>query len=183
MDTIRSAAGQRVQLVEGLETLDPAIDEFESFWLSQHRRLLRLSYALTGSTAAAEDLVQETMLRVLKHWRTVRAADHPDAWARRVLVNLATSRGRRLVREARGMIRLRAEHRTAPTPSVEVTNIIDAIRRLPRHEAQVVALHYLDDMSVQAIAEVLGCPENTVKTRLRRGRLKLAGLLRDDEEN
>jgi RNA polymerase sigma-70 factor (ECF subfamily) len=161
---------------------DAAILDFESFWASEYRSLVRIAYALSGSAGVAEDLVQEAMLRAFVHWDTVRHADNPSAWIRRVLMNLTYSRGRPLMSEARALARLRGERRSERSLSHDASSVVDTIRQLPRREAQVVALHYLDDMSVQSIADVLGCPENTVKTRLRRGRERLGDLLRAETE-
>src|SRR5690348_828186 len=80
---------------------------FDDFYEAEYRPLSRLALALTGSKPGAEDLVQETMLRTYRHWAKVATYDKPGAWARRVLLNLATSRGRRLAVEARGLVKLR----------------------------------------------------------------------------
>ena len=76
---------------------EPVVDEgaFDDFYRREHVKLLRLAYVLTGSRAIAEELVQETMLRVLRHWGRHAELEQPGAWARRILINLATSRGRR----------------------------------------------------------------------------------------
>jgi RNA polymerase sigma-70 factor (ECF subfamily) len=56
-----------------------------------------------------------------------------------------------------------------------------AVRRLPKRQAQVVALHYIDELSVADIGDVLGCAEGTVKTHLHRARRALAAALGCDE--
>ncbi len=55
----------------------------------------------------------------------------------------------------------------------------DAVRRLPRRQAQCVALHYLEDRSVADIARVLGIGEATVRVHLHRGRSTLAAALHE----
>ena len=85
--------------------------------------------------------------------------ERPGAWARRVLANKAAGRGRRAGREQRAYGRW-AE-----------------VRKLPDRQAQAVALHYLEDLPIAAIALVLGCAEGTVKAHLHRGRLRLAQAL------
>ena len=51
------------------------------------------------------------------------------------------------------------------------------VRALPKRQAQVIALHYLEDRPVAEIAEILDCAEGTVKVHLRNGRLRLADRL------
>jgi predicted RNA polymerase sigma factor len=62
--------------------------DFERFVTDSTGRLLRSAYLMTSDLAEAEDLVQETLLRVARRWPRVRAMEHPAAYARRILVNL-----------------------------------------------------------------------------------------------
>jgi RNA polymerase sigma-70 factor (ECF subfamily) len=153
---------------------------FSELYRAEHAKLLRLGYALTGSRAVAEELVQETMLRVLGHWHRVAELEQPGAWARRILMNLATSRARRLTVEARIMLRLRGDRMHEPAPSPDAAALWDAVRALPKHEAQAIALFYVEDMTVAQIATVLQAPEPTVKSWLQRARARLATRLGDE---
>ena len=56
-------------------------------------------------------------------------------------------------------------------------DVWNEVRRLPRRQAQVVALTYLDDLSRSAVAEILDCGEETVETHLERARRTLASRL------
>src|SRR4029453_3198530 len=62
----------------------------------EYRPLLRIAYGLTGSQSEAEELVQEAFVRCYQRWAKVEGYDNPGAWLRRVLLNLAASRGPRL---------------------------------------------------------------------------------------
>jgi RNA polymerase sigma-70 factor (ECF subfamily) len=64
----------------------------------------------------------------------------------------------------------------------ESEEVWDAVRRLPRRQTQVIALVYLDGLSVEEAGEVLGCSGGTVKTHLRRGRETLGRKLGDTGE-
>ena len=59
--------------------------------------------------------------------------------------------------------------------------MIEALRRLPEAQREAVALHHLADLPVAEIAELLGVPEGTVKSRLMRGREALAALLSEED--
>ena len=56
---------------------------------------------------------------------------------------------------------------------------MDALRRLPAVHREAIALHYLADLPIQAVAEAVGAPVGTVKARLSRGRAQLAVLLEE----
>ena len=61
--------------------------------------------------------------------------------------------------------------------------MIEALRRLPEAQREVVALHYLADLPVVEIADLLGVAEGTVKSRLMRGREALAALLSEEDDH
>lgn len=71
---------------------------FTEFVAQRSGALFRTAYALTGDVHVAEDLVQETLERACRQWRKVAVADSPEAYVRKVLVNLANDRWRRLSR-------------------------------------------------------------------------------------
>jgi RNA polymerase sigma-70 factor (ECF subfamily) len=156
--------------------------EFEAFYEAEYTALLKLGYVLGGSRGIAEDLVQETMLRSYRHWSKIAHYDKPGAWARRVLVNLATSRGRKLTAEARAMVRLHNRRIDDLQQNPQSEELWRELRKLPSRQAQALALFYVEDRSVADIAQLLVCPEGTVKTLLRRGRATLATALGDANE-
>jgi RNA polymerase sigma-70 factor (ECF subfamily) len=166
-----------------LAEVDQTNLKFEVVYEAEHNRLLRIAYALTGHWAAAEDLTQEAFLRLQQQWRRVSAYERPEAWLRRVLLNLATSRARRLAAEARAAARFARERSTNPTVSEDTAEFWGAIRALPRRQAQVLALFYAEDRAIAEVAEILGCAEGTVRAHLHQGRETLRRRLALDEED
>ena len=156
---------------------------FEHFYLQEYPRVVKLVYALSGSRAGAEDIAQEAFLRAYRDWDRVGSYEHQAAWVRRVAANLATSGLRRRLVEARALARLagRRELALEPLPA-EQADFGRALRALPRRQAQAVALFYVEDLSVQQIAVVLGCAEGTVKAHLAKARHTLAKRLQLDHE-
>ncbi len=154
---------------------------FDELYRREHRPLLRLAWSLTGRRDLAEELVQDAMLAVHRDWDRVRRYESPGGFARRVLLNAATSAARRHGAEQRAMSRLTVErtHRDELPPD---ESFWAALRSLPERQAHAVALHYLEDLPVSEIAHVLDIAEGTVKVHLHRGRLALADLLRDELE-
>lgn len=166
---------------EDVITIAP-VETFEAFYVRELPRLVALAAVLSGS-AVAEDIAQEAMLTACRQWDTVSRLDMPAAWVRRVCANRAVSTVRRRTVEARALLRL-SMVRERPTPLAEEHEVFWAeTRRLPRRQAQSVALHYIYDMSVAEVATTLGCSEGSVKVHLSRGRTALAQrLARSDEE-
>jgi RNA polymerase sigma-70 factor (ECF subfamily) len=156
--------------------------DFDAFYTREYGALMRLAYVLCGSRGVAEELVQETMLRAFRHWSRIADYERPGAWARRVLCNLATSRGRRLTAEARALSRLR-ERPPEPELSSDAMELWNAVRALPARQAQVTALAYAEDRSIAEIAAMLGIAEGTVKAVLHRARGNLAKVLQLDDDD
>lgn len=154
------------------------VDEFDHFYRAEYRPLLRLAWSLTGRRDLGEELVQEVMVRCHQRWSRISGYGRPGAFARRVLLNEATSTARRRDAERRANERVASRPEPVPTPLPD-PEFWAALRELPERQCQAVALHYLEDRSIADIADVLGIAENTVKVHLHRGRLALADRLVD----
>jgi RNA polymerase sigma-70 factor (ECF subfamily) len=154
-------------------------EPFEVFYRREYSRLVAIARALTRSGAAAEDLAQETFVSAHRQWDRVSTYDDPGAWLRRVLINRATSWQRKMGAEWRAISRLggRAPD-TLPDLSPPATEVWDQVRRLPRRQAQATVLHYVDQLSVEEIGEVLGVSPGAVKTHLHRARSNLGQTLK-----
>jgi RNA polymerase sigma-70 factor (ECF subfamily) len=149
--------------------------DFDDFYNRGYRRCCALGYVLTGSVADADDLVQDAFCTAYRRWTEIAAYDDPLAWVRKVMVNNAMSRGRRLRREVSAMVRF-GSRPLAAVPSIDEGDreLWTSVSKLPKQQAASIALHYVDDLSVESIADVLGCSVGTVKTHLSRGRHALA---------
>ena len=155
---------------------------FDDFYRAEYGSVVGLVFSLSGSRWAAEDLAQEAFLRAHRDWDRVGTFDHPGAWVRRVAINLAMSRLRRLAAETRALRRFTGGSPVAfPAPEPETDRFWGTVRSLPRRQAQVVALHYLEDRPVAEIAEILGVAEGAVKTALFKARRNLEARLGTSE--
>lgn len=159
----------------GQELLD-GTEGFEKFYRREFRIVAGLAYALCGSTGAAEDITQEAFLAAFRQWQTLRS---PEVWVRRVVANRAVSQFRRRTSEAKVILRLSA----TTLSDVDIPDNDDAlwkaVRKLPKRQAQVLALRYVDGNSIGDIATLLGLSENTVKTHLQRGKRTLNDRLKE----
>jgi RNA polymerase sigma-70 factor (ECF subfamily) len=154
------------------------VEDFERFFRSEYRAVLGLAIVLSGSRSGGEELTQDAFLVTFREWERVGRLENPGAWVRRIVANRAVSRFRRVAAETRALLRLNSQ--TPDVSRVELEDGLDVwreVRRLPRRQAQVIALTYLDDLSRREVAEILDCGEETVKTHLERARRTLANRL------
>lgn len=158
---------------------------FPSFYASEIRSVVGLAYALSGSRAAAEDLAQDAFSAAFVRWDRVGVYDNPGAFVRRVVANRSVSLFRRQLREAKAMVRLsnsRQHYVSEPDLPSPAAELWAAVRKLPKRQAQVVALHYLDGLSLAEVGSVLGVSKESANTHLRRARQTLAEQLAYLEE-
>ena len=167
----------------GSEELSVRIESFPAFYEAEYRAMVRLAVALVGRRDVAEELVQDAFLTLHGRWDQVSRYESPEGWLRRVVVNRSVSALRRRAVEVRLLGRLsRLRERPAESPQVE-DEIWRAVAELPKRQAQVNALMFVEDLTVSEVAAVLECEENTVRTHLRRARQSLAAQLGlEDEE-
>ncbi|MDH4148011.1 MAG: sigma-70 family RNA polymerase sigma factor [Acidimicrobiia bacterium] len=147
---------------------------FSAFFSAEYRSVVGLASVLSGRRSVGEELAQEAFVAAFRRWDVVGGYEDPGGWVRRVAVNLATSSWRRRVREARALGRLRHRRDAADQMSGIDDEVWAVVRALPAHQAQCVALRYLEDRSVRDIAAVLGIAEATVRVHLHTGRKTLA---------
>jgi RNA polymerase sigma-70 factor, ECF subfamily len=159
----------------------PTDDDFAAFYASVFARLVGQLRVVTGDLQEAEDVVQEAMARASTRWARLQSYDVPEAWVRRVALNLAADRVRRGRRRLAALRRL-VPPATQPAEQVEDLALLQALRGLSIGQRQVLVLHYLIGMPVQEVARTLRVPTGTVKVRLSRGRQALAAQLVEQEE-
>jgi RNA polymerase sigma-70 factor (ECF subfamily) len=152
-------------------------EDFDGFYVATRERLLHALYAMTGDLAEAQDVVQEAYARAWQRWSSVSSYDDPAAWVRTVAWRLAISRRRKARNRLSAAMRLHAISAPVPEPSPDSAAIVAALRRLPDAQRRALALHYLCDLSVEAVAAETGVSTGTVKSRLSRGRAALAAIV------
>jgi RNA polymerase sigma-70 factor (sigma-E family) len=151
-------------------------EEFSEFVAARSAALLRLAYLLTGESFAAQDVLQDALVRAYLRWRRIRTS--PEAYVRRVVVTAAADEARRRGRR-REVLTATLPDRTASDP-VEAgvdprDQLVAALRGLPaRQRAAVVLLHWLG-LGPDEVASLLGCSASTVRSQAARGVAKLRG--------
>lgn len=127
-----------------------------------------------GDRDAAEELAQESFVRLWQRWGAV---DDPDRWVHRVAFNLARSRWRRRQAERRALERVHArpvEPALGPEHAAVVTTVLAALTELTPRQREAVVRRYFMDEPVAEIAEAMRCATGTVKATLHQavGRLR-----------
>lgn len=147
---------------------------FDRFYRDEYRQVVAVIYGLTGSRWVAEDLAQDAFLRVHRDWARVEQMESPSGWVRRIAINLARSRFRRLAAEGAALLRLGPPVAVTMAPiSSEFEEFWREVRRLPERQSQVLVLRYIDDLAVDQIAGVLRIAQGTVRALLHQGRERL----------
>ncbi len=157
----------------------------------RHRRLVyRTALAITSDTDSAADLLQDVFLRLHRFAKNIDPSRPLEPWLYRMTTNLAYDWVKRRKRWPRPLDDLAewlvGTGKNPPYETVERNDewrqVQKAIADLPLTQRIVVALYYLNDLSLQEIADVLDVPVGTVKSRLYYGRLALKKNLGLDKE-
>jgi RNA polymerase sigma-70 factor (sigma-E family) len=152
---------------------------YDELATTRYPALLAYATLLTGSRAAAEDLLHDAFVRVFSRPRRLDSARHAEAYVRRALANLAMDRARGRARDADAARRAH-DAELAPDPAGAVDErlgLASALARLPLQVRTCVVLKYYDDLTVVEIAERLGIATGTVKRYLSDARALLGELV------
>jgi RNA polymerase sigma-70 factor (ECF subfamily) len=163
---------------EGLSLIDD--EAIREFLVATYPRLVAGVALIVGSNAAAEDAVQEALVRAWERSERGESVDSLPAWVTKVALNLSKSRLRRLRVEARigRSLDVNAEQVPALTDHVDIER---ALKALPRRQREVTVLRYYLGLNVRETASALDVSAGTVKTSLFRARRALAVALGEPE--
>ena len=135
---------------------------------------------LTGDRASAEDIAQEAFIRAAARWRQLARYDQPEAWVPSTAFRLAIDQLRRAKRQRRVLARLGTRREPEAEPETHDRAVIEALLRLPLPLREVLVLLHCLDLPVETVTAQTGVSPGTVKSRLSRGRDRLAALLDPD---
>ncbi|MFD3722332.1 SigE family RNA polymerase sigma factor [Streptomyces sp. NPDC058674] len=159
--------------------LDDTAAEFHDFFERHYSELARFAHLMTGETDAADDLAADALLALWQRWDRLRAADHPLAYARGVVANMARERIRSAVRERR-RIALFWSRNPEKVDGPDVAAVLDvraALARLPFRKRACVVLRHAFDLSEKDTALALGISVGTVKSQTSKGMAELERML------
>ncbi len=153
--------------------------DFADYAGARWRSLVKSAVLLGCSPSEAEDLAQTVLVRCYASWRKVSQASNRDAYVYRMLVNCHRDTHRRMWRGEQPTASL--DESSSPLASTSdpasEAELSDAVQRaldgLSPSLRQVVVLRFCADLSTAAVAEALGIPEGTVKSRTARALTEL----------
>lgn len=145
-------------------------EAFTEYAAARMGELRRVAYLLCHDWQYADDLVQATLTRLYLHWGRAAAVQHPDAYARTILVREFLA-GRRS-----GWSRRVSLHGAVPEVAAagggdpdETLDVRTALARLPARQRATLVLRFYCDLSVDQTAALLGCTPGTVKSQTAKG--------------
>lgn len=146
--------------------LDP---RFEELYRREYGAVFKAAYFASGDAAVAEDAAQEAFVRAFERWSRLQGSEWVTGWLVTTALNLTKRRGRM------------SRHSLLPAiPRDDMASVdarIDAqqaLRSLPARQQEAVVLHYLIDLPVSEVAQIMGCAEGTVKAHLSKAREAMA---------
>ncbi len=139
--------------------------DFTEFVAARSAELLRLAYVLTADRHAAEDLLQNSLIKAAAHWGRIHSS--PEAYVRRIMYREQVSQWRWRARRPETAM---AEVPEPPEPdqagAVEARlDLKDALLALPPRKRAVLVLRYLEDLPEAQVASILGCSVGTVRSQ------------------
>src|SRR6476660_1825499 len=160
-------------------------DAFAALIGAASNRLYALACLILRDPDRAEDATQEAFVRAWRELPRLRDAERFDAWLRRLVVNACYDEARRLHRRAEVSLAFMPERSIVDSASAtaETDRVERAFRRLPLDQRTVLLLQHYLDLSHVEIAETLGIPLGTVKSRLRYGVAALRAELDADDRS
>jgi RNA polymerase sigma-70 factor (sigma-E family) len=152
-------------------------ERLERLVASRGHQLLRFAVMLAGSPEAGEDLLQEGLVRLLRHWP--RIDGDPEAYLRRTMHNLAVDgwRRERSWRRRAQLLPIADFARPDETGAVDLRDaLVQLLFRLPPRQRALIVLRHWERLSEAEVAALLGCSVGAVKSGTSRGLARLREL-------
>lgn len=150
-----------VETERGRPPLERGVD-LAGFIEAHYRRLLGLLTLRTGDRDIAEELAQESVIKLVQHWDRVSQMENPWAWLVTVAMNQSRSRWRRLKMSAR-LARDTAQPEELAAGSEDLAVLMLVIAGLPKRQRMALVFRHYAHFSVDETAEAMKCAPGTVK--------------------
>ena len=149
-----------------------ADEAITQIYTAHYRSLVRLSALLVRDAEVAEEIVQESFIAMHGSWRRLRDPDRALAYLRQSVVNRSRSalRHRKVTeKHAPRAMPNAASAEDGAMAAIEHHAVLDALRKLPERQREVLVLRYYADLSEAEIADAIGVSRGAVKSHASRG--------------
>ena len=171
-DQLRRADAPNRRIQKGNDVVDAEMFQAEARRIE--RLLYRIARSYLNNDQEAEDAVQDALIKAWEKRKTLRDVRQFKPWMTRILSN----RCRDILRKRKRWSFYPLEEDTVRVEMPETESaVMEAMQKLKPELRIVMTLHYVDGYSIQEMAEALGIPEGTVKTRMRNARKQLSRTL------
>jgi len=143
----------------------------------KYASMVRVAELLVGDRAVAEEIAQDAFVRLQPRLGRLGGADDAQRYLRAIVVNLSRSALRRRGLARRHTLEIPVRVDDGSGPRAEHADVVAALRRLPRRQAECLVLRYYLDLSEAEIAKTLGISPGSVKTHASRGLDALSEIL------
>jgi RNA polymerase sigma-70 factor, ECF subfamily len=147
--------------------------DFDAVFREHYGPMVGSLTVATGDREAAADAVQDAFTRAYSRWRRISRDENPAGWVRHVALNRLRDHFRRAERGRRAVDRLSNREDLvvdAPEPPAEDSGLLDAVARLPQQQRIAASLFYVEQLSVQEVADSMKLSTGAVKYHLHAAR-------------
>jgi RNA polymerase sigma-70 factor (ECF subfamily) len=154
------------------------VDDFDAWYAETRPTMASALAAWCGDPALAADALDEAFVRAIERWGRVRSMDEPAGWVWRTATNVARRRMRRHGLEGRALRRHSAGRAAATRElSGDDVDLRRALLTLTERQRTAIVLHYIADLPVSDVADLMGVATGTVSATLHQARTLLAARL------
>ena len=160
------------------------MDEYFAILVNKYADMvLRLALNHLGNLADAQDVCQEVYIKLFKHQKPFKDAEHEKAWIIRVTINTCKD----VIKSPWKKWFSPIEEISRPIDQTENMEVVSFVLKLPRKYRMVIYLYYYEGYKTAEIADLLNRNEGTIRTQLKRAKellkKKILGGFDDDDEN
>jgi RNA polymerase sigma-70 factor (ECF subfamily) len=167
-----------------IESSTPLAASFEEVFRQRETEILRAAYRILGNWADAEDVAQETFIRLNRHGVDFPSESALRSWLFRVAINLCLDR-KRSSRKFEEMLEVIAHGPSAEAITIrsqQRQQVMMALQTLPPKERAAVVLREIEGLSTAEVADILGSTDVTVRTQVAKAIGKLRSILTGEKK-
>lgn len=146
-------------------------ERFQQLMQTREEKLYRIAFSYMGNKEDSLDCVQDTLVKAIENFDTLRRKEYFDTWVIRILINVCKDALRKRRNDRSYEEALKTE--CIETDRDEVIDLIRSLEKLSDQERELIHLRYFEDRKIIEISKEMHMKENTVKSKIHRALGKL----------